>query len=651
MLRRIIKSLRSEHRPVSLPYLVPGLWVDGKTLTQQAVNPYEFYARRLEDILALPPESLVQGQERGDDPASGRWSRQAIVYNLFVRVSAAFCHAGDGALRIRPRPDGWRDTGTLLKAITLLPYISRMGFNTVHLLPVTAVGQDGKKGTLGSPYAIRNPYLLDENLAEPAINFCAEELFLAFVEAAHHLGLRVVMEFVLRTGSRDSDWIGEHPEWFYWIREEIADRPSGSRDAGQYGSPLFDGNTLGLIKWKVEQGDFRDLPAPPEIYRQMFTPPPSPDAVWLEDGRWVGRLQDGTRVRIPGAFSDWPPDDSQPPWTDVTYLRMYDHPDFNYIAYNTLRMYDSRLARPRYANRPLWDSIAGVVSYYQKEYGIDGVMLDMGHALPAPLKKRILDEAHRYNPDFAFWEENFVIDSASRGEGYEAVMGYLLFALNDPEGLRQFINRWASEPVPIPFFATAENHNTIRAAARYPNGNIYSYYTLPLCIAMPGIPFVHSGFELAETQPINTGLGFSPEALAQYPAEKLPLFSEFAFDWARENNLIEGVTYALELRQRYAELLTDNTPDCWFVGLSDNPRILVFTRQRDDLSLTFIANTDMHHHQRGRVLIAGQWHRTQGVWGTPDIIQVHHGLTLNVELSPGYVLILEGDDLPLNGGG
>ncbi len=643
MLYRIIDYLRKQHRQVSMPYLVPGLWVDARTLTKQAVNPYEFYAHRLQQILDMPPEPLIQ------DESGAGWSDRAIVYNLFPRVAAAYSHAGEGAIRTRSRPDGWRDTGTLLKAITLLPYIKRLGCNTVHLLPVTAVGQDGKKGTLGSPYAIRNPYLLDELLAEPALTFSAEELFLAFVEAAHHLGLRVVMEFVLRTGSRDSDWIREHPEWFYWIRAEIQDRPVGSTNPHQYGSPLLDGDALGLAQWKVSQGDFHDLPAPPESYRRMFTAPPRPDQVHMQDGRWFGVLDDGTRVRVPGAFSDWPPDDIQPPWTDVTYLRLYDHPDFNYIAYNTLRMYDARLATDANANHPLWDSIAGVIPYYQKEFGIDGVMLDMGHALPMPLKRRMVEEAHRTSADFVFWEENFAIDAASRREGYAAVVGYLLFTLNDPQALRGFIDRWAQERVPIPFFATAENHNTARSASRTGNGRIYSYYTLPLCIGMPGVPFIHNGFELCELQPINTGLGFSSEMLAQYPAERLPLFSEYAFDWTREDNLIEGVRYALDLRTRYEDVLTDPDPSSWSVGMSNNPHILAFTRRKDDLSLTFIANTDQRHHQRGRVLLSGQWHRTQGVWGSPDIIQVHHGLTLSVDLAPGYVLVLEGEDLPLNG--
>ncbi|MFC1961292.1 alpha-amylase, partial [Chloroflexota bacterium] len=431
--------------------------------------------------------------------------------------------------------------------------------------------------------------------------------------------------------------------------EDVPDRLPGSSDGWHYGPPLFHHDTLNTLKWKVEQGDFCDLPAPPDEYRAMFTAAPRRENVTMEGGRWIGTLDDGTRVRIPGAFTDWPPDDNQPPWTDVTYLRLYDHPDFNYIAYNTLRMYDDRLAQPENANQGLWDAIAGVIPYYQKEYAIDGVMLDMGHALPQPLKRRMVEQAHQFNPNFAFWEENFAIEEASRKEGYEAVMGYIVLSMHHPEEMRHFVNRWASEPVPIPFFATPENHNTPRAAARYENGHIYSYYTLPLCIALPGIPFVHSGFELGETQPLNTGLGFSDEMLAQYPADRLPLFSEYAFDWTREDNLIEGVTYAMQLRRRYADLLTCKDPRCWYVGMSDNPLIQVFTRRKGDLSLTFIFNTDLHNHQSAYVLIDGHWHRAQGVWGTPDIMQIHHGLALTVELSPGYVLVLEGDDLPLNG--
>ncbi len=144
-------------------------------------------------------------------------------------MTTAFDHNGDDQISPMPNSDGWRETGTLLKSMALLPYIREMGFNTVHLLPITAIGRDGRKGTLGSPYAIRNPYLLDENSAEPALGLTAEQLFRGSVEAAHRLGMRVVIEFVLRTAAKDSDWVPEHPEWFYWIRADVPDRAAHRR--------------------------------------------------------------------------------------------------------------------------------------------------------------------------------------------------------------------------------------------------------------------------------------------------------------------------------------------------------------------------------------------------------------------------------------
>jgi hypothetical protein len=152
----------------------------------------------------------------------------------------------------------------------------------------------------------------------------------------------------------------------------------------------------------VREHRFDTLVPPHKIYRDFFTSPPVPELVVKEDGKYIGALPDQTRVKIPGAFADWPPDDNQPPWGDVTYLRMYDHPDFNYIAYNTIRMYDSRLATPQHENRPLWERVVGIIPYYQREFHIDGVMIDMGHALPMALKSEMVKTARTIDPNFAF---------------------------------------------------------------------------------------------------------------------------------------------------------------------------------------------------------------------------------------------------------
>lgn len=639
-LERIVAALHAGRRDSRQPYYVPGLWIDHESPAAQAVNPYDFYADTLQDILDTAPQPLTEGN------GGGSWTRRAIVYNMYPRVTAAYDHAHDGVLAIEPSDDGWRDTGTLLKSIALLPYIRSLGINTVHLLPITSVGQDGKKGTLGSPYGIRNAYELDANLVEPAVGLDVSDLFAGFVEAAHHLGMRVVMEFVLRTASKDGDWIGQHPEWFYWIRVDVPDREPGSADASAYGNPIFPDADLYAIKDKVGRGDFVDLPEPPPAYRDMFTAPPRPENVSLVDGRWVGVLDDGTRVRVPGAFADWPPDDNQPPWTDVTYLRMYDHSDFNYIAYNTLRMYDQRLAQPENAVSALWDAIVGVIPHYQRSFGIDGVMIDMGHALPAALKQRIVRAAREIDPDFAFWDENFLITHGSVEEGYNAVLGYLVFDFATAEKLRDFMGRLAHERLPLPFFATPESHNTPRAAS-HENPLQYVHYALALSVVVPGLPFIHSGFELMETKPINTGLGFSDEMIRANPADTLPLFSEWAFDWTRPDNLVGSVRYALQIRAKYADLLSDPDPATFILGYSNNSHFLVIARQNDADTVVVVASTSMATLEKGIAFLPVCECDLGPVWGT-DVAHLGRGAVhIEASLGNGHVLILEGNsDFP-----
>lgn len=640
-LSQIIEHLATRSRPLSAPYAIPGLWVDGRTTNAQQVDPYAFYQARLSEIAARDPQPLVTGS------AGGGWSDNAVIYNLFPRVTTAFDHAADGTLSLGVDADGWRETGTLLKCIAILPYIRGMGFNTVHLLPITAVGQDGKKGTLGSPYAIRNPYQLDENLNEPALGLTIDQLFAGFVEAAHRLGLRVIMEFVLRTSSKDGDWIQAHPDWFYWIREDVPDRAPAATDPHAYGNPIFAPDVLTRVKAKVHEHDFRDLPAPPDSYRAFYTMPPEADAVTLENGRYVGTLKDGTRVRIPGAFADWPPDDNQPPWGDVTYLRMFMHPDFNYIAYNTIRMYDERSAQPEYRNAPLWEAITGVIPHYQAQFGIDGVMIDMGHALPQALKQEVVAAARTINPDFAFWDENFLITPQSRAEGYNAVMGYLLFDIHQPAKVSGFIREMASHPFAIRFFGAPENHNTPRATSRA-GGLRFARYALTVCATIPAMPFVLSGFELGETQPINTGLGFSNEMLARYPSDALPLFSAYAFNWTRSDNLVEAVRATLALRQRDQALYNDSDPATFTMGYADNPSILVYSRHTnshasapgDSRWISVIANVDMDAPQNGRVVIDAKGSEGVGLLGVYGNVPITDETLLIVALDPGQVLVI-----------
>jgi glycosidase len=636
-----LKRVKREYTGRTFPYAVPGLWGSsgggGKAVN---VDPFDYYIGAVRNAMEAVPSLGRLGAPAPHAASAGEWTKDAVIYNMFVRTTSAFDHDGNGRLDFPVNGDGFRETGTFLKAIAMLPYIKRLGADTVHLLPITSIGHDGNKGTLGSPYAIRNPYEIDENLSEPLLGLDAKTEFRAFVEAAHRMGIRVVVEFVFRTAAKDADWVKEHPEWMYWIRESVALRDPRHQEESRYGSPIFTPAELEQIHRDVKAGNLGNLLPPHKVYRAFFTPAPDPGSVKKEGGRYIGRLADGTRAKIPGAFADWPPDDNQPPWGDVTYLRMYTHPDFNYIGYNTIRMYDTRLTRVEYVNRPLWDKIVGIIPYYQGEFRIDGVMIDMGHALPAELKAEMVAAARKKDPDFAFWDENFSITPKSREEGYNAVFGYLWVDEHHPMKMSEFFSRLASEASPIPFFGTPENHNTPRAASR-PGGTAYARWALVINSFIPAVPFIHSGYELAERYPINTGLDFTLEQIRQFPSERLPLFSEYGYNWLSKEEFTPFISEVLSLRARYHSLIVDPSPATFRILPADNPAVLAFERVSpgDGMRIAVAGNTDFH---------AGVSFRIHLKTVKSSVKDQLHGRHLNVRdgaleatLGPGECLVIE----------
>lgn len=589
LLEKIIREKYLLTKNEKFNYSIPALWLCYKTKKPQRkiikVHPYKYFLDSIKCITNQKPKKKQKSSR-------GEWTKKAVVYNLFVRTGCAFNHSQNGKLDLPVNDEGFRETGSFLKAITILPYIKNLGANTVHLLPITSIGMDGNKGTLGSPYAIKNPYELDYNLSEPNIGVGVEIEFAAFVEAAHRLGMRVVVEFVFRTAAKDADWIKEHPEWFYWIRENIEDRHFASDDETKYGPPVFSAFELEEIFKSISKQDFNSLLPPHKIYRDMFTDPPAKETIQKNGTRYIGLLEDGTKVRIPGAFADWPPNDTQPPWGDVTYLKLYSHPDFNYIAYNTIRMYDANLAKAENINRSLWEKIIGIIPHYQRTFNIDGVMIDMGHALPMELKQRMIKAARDINPDFAFWDENFTVTEKSVQEGYNAVIGYTWSDEHQPQKLKKILFNFAAQGYPITFFATPESHNTPRAAARF-NTIEFSKYAWVINNFIPAVPFIHNGFEIGETFPINTGLDFKPDELSLYPSDTLPLFSEYAFDWNPRNEIVKFIKNISEIRKKHEKLILNSSPRNFILHQLDNEKIIAFERKNKN-RIIILCNSSTH---------------------------------------------------------
>ena len=620
-------------RTSSTSYSVPNLWQSTSTGSSR-VNPAEYYEAIVRNILALPAKDAhATGM-----PAS-EWTAEAVVYNHFVRLGAAFDHNLDGDVSTEPLPNGFRETGTLLKSIAMLPYMQRLGANTVYLLPLTIIGTENRKGELGSPYAIRNPYKLDPMLGEPALDLPLETQLKAFVEAAHRMGMRVVFEYVFRTASIDSDWAQEHPDWFYWLRKES----DNSNGATPYGPPGFPHDVLAEIYEKVDKHDLVNLPVPDDAYRNRFVE--APVTVTSDNGTLKGTTEKGEQCVIASAFSDWPPDDRQPPWTDVAYLKMHNHPGFNYIAYNTIRMYDEALDRPERNNSALWDEISGIIPWYQKTYGIDGAMIDMGHALPPALKASIVKAARENREDFAFWDENFDPSPQLQKEGFNAVFGSLPFVIQDVQYIKGLLNFLNKTGVAIPFFATGENHNTPRVCHQYAGeiaGRRRAMFLFTLGAILPAMPFIHSGMELCEWHPVNLGLNFTDEDRQRFPSESLPLFSPATFDWEHGNGqepLCAEIRHIIDIRSRYLDLIRSGEKGSIIQPYISDPAIIAIMRKRGEKTLIFAGSSNLYDTITGTMEFDPE-HMTLFDLITGQPLNVHnHKLVL--DFAPGQCYLFE----------
>lgn len=98
--------------------------------------------------------------------------------------------------------------GTFAAAIKRLAFLRSVGVDAIWLMPIYPIGEQGRKGSLGSYYSIR-----DYKGINP--EFGTVEEFRKFVDAAHALGMKVLLDWVANHTARDARWISEKPaDWY-----------------------------------------------------------------------------------------------------------------------------------------------------------------------------------------------------------------------------------------------------------------------------------------------------------------------------------------------------------------------------------------------------------------------------------------------------
>ncbi len=138
-------------------------------------------------LALIAAASRAATPERPAARQSPEWLRDAVVYEVFPR---AFSEKGD------------------FKGVTAqLDRLKELGVTIVWLMPIHPVGREKSKGTLGSPYAVR-----DYDAVNP--EYGNDQDLTQLVAAAHKRGLKVFIDLVANHTAWDAKILKEHPEWY-----------------------------------------------------------------------------------------------------------------------------------------------------------------------------------------------------------------------------------------------------------------------------------------------------------------------------------------------------------------------------------------------------------------------------------------------------
>lgn len=115
------------------------------------------------------------------------WVKDAAIYELNVRQ--------------------FTPEGTFKAAEKHLERIKKLGPKIIWLMPIHMIGKKNRKGSLGSPYSVRDYYSINPEFGT------ADDLR-SFIEKAHGLGLYVLLDWVANHTSWDHGWVEKHPGWY-----------------------------------------------------------------------------------------------------------------------------------------------------------------------------------------------------------------------------------------------------------------------------------------------------------------------------------------------------------------------------------------------------------------------------------------------------
>ena len=115
------------------------------------------------------------------------WAKDAVLYQINTRQ--------------------FTPEGTFRAAERELPRLKALGVDVLWLMPIHPIGEQNRKGTLGSPYSAKDYYGVNPEFGTP-------EDLKHFIDAAHAQGFKVILDWVANHTAWDNPLRTAHPDWY-----------------------------------------------------------------------------------------------------------------------------------------------------------------------------------------------------------------------------------------------------------------------------------------------------------------------------------------------------------------------------------------------------------------------------------------------------
>jgi glycosidase len=135
-------------------------------------------------------ETVVKEESQESSPSytnHSEWSKNAVIYELNIRQ--------------------FSDKGDFNSIIPELDRLKNMGIDIIWLMPVHPIGEENRKGGLGSYYSVKDYVKVNPN-------YGSIDDFKRLVLEIHKRDMFVLIDWVANHTSWDNPWISEHPDWY-----------------------------------------------------------------------------------------------------------------------------------------------------------------------------------------------------------------------------------------------------------------------------------------------------------------------------------------------------------------------------------------------------------------------------------------------------